>query len=173
MKNILLSLLLLVCSLSFADNLPELDWEELSKTSPWTITEVEKKIPVVEPGQNGSAPSDAIILFDGNDLSEWTTTPFGEGVRVDRTASFLQAYERGPELSPAVWDVEDGNIVAGSGKGAIATRKRFGDIQLHIEWSVPVLQGKSGQGYGNSGVFLMGMYELQILNSYENKTYSN
>lgn len=173
MQNKILLLLVLISSFSFAENLPQLDWDELSKTSPWTITELKKEIPVVEPGQNGSAPSDAIILFDGKDLSEWTTTPFGEGVRVDRTALFLRAYEGGAELRPAAWAVENGSVVAGSKKGAIATRKRFGDIQLHLEWLVPVLQGKSGQDYGNSGVFLMGIYELQILNSYKNHTYSN
>lgn len=173
MHNKILILLLLICPYSLAEKLPELDWQELSKTSPWTITEVKKNIPVVKPGENGSAPSDAIVLFDGKGLSEWTTTPFGEGVSVDRTALFLKEYEKNTKLSPAAWAVKNKHMVAGSGKGAIATSKLFGDIQLHIEWLVPVLQGKSGQEYGNSGVFLMGMYELQVLNSYENNTYSN
>ena len=59
------------------------------------------------------------------------------------------------------------------GTGAIETKKAFGDVQLHLEWNAPVAEGKSGQGYSNSGVFFMGMYEVQILNSYENDTYSN
>ncbi|MCF2949577.1 DUF1080 domain-containing protein [Paraglaciecola aquimarina] len=162
-----------ISSFTFAQPLPELDWKELGKTNPWVITEVNKDVVVVEPGKNGSAPSDAVILFDGKDLSAWNTTPFGEGVRVDRTASFLNEYQAKPATKPAAWTVENGNIVAGAGKGAIATTQEFGDMQLHIEWMIPVLANTSGQAYGNSGVFLMGLYELQVLNSFENPTYSN
>lgn len=102
-----------------------------------------KEPPVVTPGSNGSPPSDAVVLFDGKDFSAW------EGA--DN------------------WKIEDGAMVAG--KGNIRTRERFGDCQLHIEWSAPVPARGSGQGRGNSGVFLMDTYEIQILDSYENKTY--
>jgi len=173
MKNTLLIMLFLMSPYSLADKLPEINWQELNKTSPWTITELYQDIPVVKPGKNGSAPSDAIVLFNGKDLSQWTTTPFGDGVRVDRTASLLKDYQGKPQTKPAAWTIENTELVAGSGKGAIATKKTFGDMQLHIEWSIPVMPGKSGQEYGNSGVFLMGMYELQGLKSYENPTYSN
>ncbi len=160
-------------SQGFSDGLPELNWQELSKTSPWQYTELHNEVPVVTPGERGSAPSDAVVLFDGADLSQWEKTPFGEGIAVDRTAYYLKQYEAGGDFGPAAWKMENGNIVAGQKQGAIASRQAFGDMQLHIEWQVPVLEGKHGQEYGNSGIFLMGMYEVQVLNSYENPTYSN
>ncbi|MBC2607553.1 3-keto-disaccharide hydrolase [Pelagicoccus albus] len=178
MKTIPLKLL--AASLSFAfgthvfsDELPPLDWEELGETSPWQYTELHRDVTVVTPGQNGSAPSDAVVLFDGSDLSQWEKTPFGEGVRMDRTEHFLKRYDSAEKLGPAAWKVEDGEIIAGQKQGAIASKQAFGDMQLHIEWYVPVLEGKEGQEYGNSGIFLMGLYELQVLNSYQNETYSN
>ncbi len=158
---------------SFAEDLPELDWTELGKTNPWQYTELYHQVPVVTPADHGAAPSDAVVLFNGGDLSQWEKTPFGEGIAVDRTRVYLQRYEAGSDWGPAAWKVEDGAIVAGQKQGAIASRQAFGDMQLHIEWQVPVLEGKHGQEYGNSGIFLMGMYEVQVLNSYENETYSN
>ncbi|EMI18711.1 multi-domain protein [Rhodopirellula maiorica SM1] len=96
------------------------------------------------PGEtNADAPSDAVILFDGADLSEW---------------------KNGDK-----WDVKDG--VASTGKGMITTKQEFGDCQLHIEWSAPTPVKGSGQGRGNSGVFMMGRYEIQVLDSYDNETY--
>lgn len=102
-----------------------------------------KEPAVVTPGSAGSAPSDAVVLFDGKDLSAWD--------------------------GAANWKVEDGAMIAG--KGNVRTQEAFGDCQLHIEWSAPVPATGSGQGRGNSGVFLMDTYEIQILDSYENKTY--
>ena len=100
--------------------------------------------PVVTPGPTSSgAPSDAIILFDGTNLLEW------------------EGGER--------WRVEDG--VAIPQEGEITTKKSFRDIQLHLEWSAPSEIKGQGQGRGNSGVFLMGEYEVQILDSYQNTTY--
>lgn len=100
--------------------------------------------PVVSPGEtNAQPPSDAIVLFGGDDLSQWQNG--------DR------------------WTVRDG--VAIVGKGQIVTKQEFGDCQLHIEWSAPVPPKGKGQGRGNSGVFLMGRYEVQVLDSYENPTY--
>ena len=100
--------------------------------------------PVVEPGEEcGDPPSDAVVLFGGEDLSKWTG---GEN-----------------------WTVKDG--VAITGEGFIRTKQEFGDCQLHLEWSAPTPAKGSGQGRGNSGVFLMGRYEVQILDSYQNETY--
>ncbi|GAA5507064.1 DUF1080 domain-containing protein [Novipirellula caenicola] len=100
--------------------------------------------PKVTPGEtNADAPSDAIILFDGADLSEWNNG--------DK------------------WNVKDG--VASTGKGMISTKREFGDCQLHIEWSAPTPVKGNGQGRGNSGVFMMGRYEIQVLDSYDNETY--
>lgn len=100
--------------------------------------------PIVTPGEtNDAPPSDAIVLFDGTDLSAW---------------------ENGQN-----WKVADG--VATVGKGAIRTKQHFGDCQLHIEWTAPVPAKGKGQGRGNSGVFFMGTYEVQVLDCFENTTY--
>jgi hypothetical protein len=103
-----------------------------------------EKPPIVTPGAtNSDPPSDAIVLFDGTDLSRW----------------------RGGDK----WKIEDG--VAIVGKGQITTNEEFGDCQLHIEWSAPTPPKGQGQGRGNSGVFMMGRYEVQVLDSYDNETY--
>ncbi|MEM6468656.1 MAG: DUF1080 domain-containing protein [Planctomycetota bacterium] len=100
--------------------------------------------PVVDPGEsNASPPSDAIVLFGGKDASGWNN---GEN-----------------------WTVKEGVLYAG--KGPITSKERFGDCQVHLEWSAPDNVKGNGQGRGNSGLFLMGIYEIQILDSYENETY--
>ena len=106
--------------------------------------------PIVTPGKNSSdPPSDAIVLFNGQNLSRWQSA--------DSTA--------------AKWKVIDGYAEVAPGTGDIQTRDKFGDFQLHIEWATPVVPKGEGQERGNSGVFLMGRYEIQVLDSYENKTY--
>ena len=107
--------------------------------------------PVVTPGVGTAAPSDAIILFDGSGLSEWTSA-------------------NGKE---AGWTVADGAVTVKAGTGIIKTKRGFGDCQLHIEWRTPVEVKGEGQGRGNSGIFLQGLYELQVLDSYDSKTYAN
>lgn len=99
--------------------------------------------PLVTPAEAGGPPSDATVLFDGTDFHEW------------------QGADK--------WKIEDG--VAVCGKGDIRTIDSFGDCQLHIEWSAPLPATGTGQGRGNSGVFMMDTYEIQVLDSYENKTY--
>ena len=116
--------------------------------------------PVVNPGPYTPAPppSDAIVLFDGTSLAEWVNVNDG---------------------APAGWTVEDGVFTVKKGVGNIETRRRFTDYQLHIEWRVPEVIDGNDQGRGNSGLFLASPgkgdsgYELQILDSYENKTYVN
>ncbi len=99
---------------------------------------------VIKPGtQNSDPPSDATILFDGKDLSQWNNAD--------------------------TWVVQDGVFICG--KKAISTKAEFGDCQLHIEWSAPTPGVGTGQGRGNSGVFLMGKYEIQVLDSFDNETY--
>jgi len=103
-----------------------------------------KMPPIIQPGATDSQPpSDAIVLFDGNDLSEW---------------------ENGDK-----WKTEDGLMI--SGQGYVTSKKKFGDCQVHIEWSAPTPPHGTSQGRGNSGIFLMGKYEMQILDSYDNETY--
>ena len=106
--------------------------------------------PIVTPGRtNADPPSDAIVLFNGKDLSQW----------------------RAADGGPAKWFVRDGYVEVAPGTGEIATGEQFGDVQLHIEWATPAIVKGEGQERGNSGVFLMGRYEVQVLDSYDNKTY--
>jgi hypothetical protein len=100
---------------------------------------------VVDPGGNGRAPSDAIVLFDGRDLSQWQNADH--------------------------WVVKEGTAIVGAGLGGITTRRAFGDCQLHLEWSTSSVVEGSGQDRGNSGVYLQEHYEIQVLDSYQNKTY--
>jgi len=109
--------------------------------------------PVVTPGEGAKPPSDAIVLFDGKDLSAWQQPDGGE----------------------ARWKVENGFFTVVGGTGTIQTKRVFGSCQLHIEWRSPaeVSPNKTGQGRGNSGIFLQSTYELQVLDGYNNPTYSN
>ena len=124
-------------------------------TGTWSVHDMNRPQPaVVTPGapacadQPGSAPSDAIVLFDGRNLDAWRT---GGGA--------------------AAWTVQDG--IARVKGGDIHTRANFGDCQLHLEWRVPPGFNGEGQGGGNSGVFFNDKYEIQILNGYENTTYAD
>jgi len=96
----------------------------------------------------GAPPSDAMVLFDGKDLGQWRAETGG----------------------PARWKVADGYAEV-NGTGNIFTREEFGDCQLHLEWAAPAEVKDEGQGRGNSGVYFHGRYEIQILDSYQNKTY--
>ena len=106
---------------------------------------------VVTPGQGTAPPSDAIILFDGTSLEGWTN----------------------PEGKPAGWKLEDGAMTVVKGAGGVQTKETFMDVQLHLEWRTPAVVESEGQGRGNSGVFLQGIYEVQVLDNYNNRTYSN
>jgi len=105
---------------------------------------------IVTPGRTSAdPPSDAIVLFDGKNLSHW----------------------RGKDGGAAPWIVRDGYVEVAPGTGDITTADKFGDVQLHIEWATPAIVKGEGQERGNSGVFLMDRYEIQVLDSYDNKTY--
>ena len=106
---------------------------------------------VVTPGdiKTNSAPSDAIVLFDGKDLSAWQNAKGG----------------------PAEWIVKDGVFTVDKKKGDILTKQKFENFQLHIEWCVPENITGTSQGRGNSGIFLQDMYEIQVLDCYNNETY--
>lgn len=108
---------------------------------------------IVTPGTTpGAAPSDAIVLFDGTDLSGWTSVK-----------------TRGE----AEWEIIGDTMRVKPGTGDIRTKERFGDCQLHVEFSCPAEIKGEGQGRGNSGVFLMDIYEVQVLDGYENPTYAD
>lgn len=104
--------------------------------------------PVVDPGPPGGRPADAIVLFDGKDLSAWKN-------------------ETG---KAAKWTVREGYAEV-NGTGSILTKDEFGDLQLHVEWASPVEVQGEGQGRGNSGVYFQGRYEVQVLDSFGNRTY--
>src|SRR4029434_1950748 len=111
--------------------------------------------PIVTPGATaGAAPSDASVLFDGRDLSRWA--------HHDTT-------DRSRPLEPK-WVVRDGYFETGAGTGSLYTREDCGDSELHVEWAVPTELAGNSQGRGNSGIFLMGLYEIQVLDSYNNST---
>lgn len=123
-------------------------------------TEVWSPVPkiIAAPVNTQIAPADAIILFDGKNLDEWVTVK---------------------DKSAAKWTVSDNMFTVKKGTGNIQTKRLFGSYQLHIEWKIPVNITGEGQARGNSGVFLAstgagdGGYELQVLDSYNNVTYSN
>lgn len=123
--------------------------------SRWAIHDMARPAPpVVDPGPAGPPavpPSDAIVLFNGRDLSGWED---GKG-------------------GPAGWKVVDGYMEVVAKTGSIQTKRGFGSCQLHVEWASPVEVKGESQGRGNSGVFLMNTYEVQVLDSYENITYAD
>ena len=115
----------------------------------WHVHDSQRPTPEgVQPKGCGEAPSDAVVLFDGKNLSAWRS-----------------------DDGPANWKVQDGAMIAGG--GTLTTRGSFGDCQLHLEWATPASPKGEGQARGNSGVFLMGMYEVQVLDSYGNATYAD
>jgi hypothetical protein len=110
---------------------------------------------VVTPAKTlGSAPSDAIILFDGKNLDEWVNPK---------------------DQSAAKWTVAKDILTVDKTAGDIETKRKFGSFQLHIEWKIPADITGTGQARGNSGIFLSGKYEIQVLDTYnnDNKTYTN
>lgn len=99
------------------------------------------------------APSDAIVLFDGSNLNHWVSS--------------------NDSTKPAAWPIENGILTVKPKTGAIQTKDNFEDFQLHLEWRSPLTVKGEGQGRGNSGVFLQGIYEIQILDNNNNPTYVN
>ena len=148
MKIKLVALLLLM-----AGNVPAFSQEKKVKLPPEATEFWEPEPRVVTPGEvDHLPPSDAIVLFDGTNLDHWKSV--------------------GKEAA-APWKVENGAFTVVPKTGGIETKASFGDVQVHLEWRAPVEVKGTGQGRGNSGVFLMKTYEVQILDSYDNRTYSN
>ena len=121
--------------------------------SNWHVHDGERPQPaVVTPGKaDTDAPSDAIVLFDGSSLDEWETL----------------------EGQPAKWKLENNYMEVVPTTGNIRSKKQLGDCQLHLEWAAPQVVKGDGQGRGNSGVFLMSIYEIQVLDGYQNPTYAD
>lgn len=127
---------------------------------PWRVHDGQRPLPpVVAPGtastpeRAGTAPADAVVLFDGTSTDAWHN---GRG-------------------QPIGWTIDpsDRALVVKGGSGSIVSREEFGDVQLHLEWASPTPASGDDQGRGNSGVLLFGRYEIQILDSFENETYAD
>ncbi len=129
-----------------SQSIPKMDWPVHDTTRPLP--------PVVDPGPAGPpapAPGDALVLFDGKSLAGWEDA----------------------KGAPAKWKIENGYTEVAAKAGSIQTKKGFGDCQLHVEWASPAEVKGDDQGRGNSGVFLMNLYEIQVLDCYNNKTYAD
>lgn len=124
----------------------------------WKVHDMTRPRPrKVAPGPlvNAGPPADAIVLFDGKDLSQWVQ----------------QA--RGGQTQEPKWKVENGYVEIAPRTGRLLTKEKFGDCQLHVEWMVPLGVTGQGQGRGNSGIELMSRYEIQVLESHDNLTYAD
>ncbi len=151
MRQLLVAAFLLLC----LNSLHAQDWYDFPMRP--EMTEIwDPEVPVVTPGAlPGDAPSDAILLFGGKDMSEWNI-PENTLWVVDRGVVTISTTEEGYK-TPAY----------------ISTKRDFGDIQLHLEWRTPAKVKGESQKRGNSGVLFQGLYEVQILDNYNNRTYKN
>jgi hypothetical protein len=148
-KNYLVATLALTC-IAFAPAISQ----EQSKKTPESSEIWEPQPRLVTPAAKvGDAPSDALVLFDGKNFENWLSADGGD----------------------VKWKIQDGIMTVVAGAKEIRTKKEFGDFQLHVEWRSPaeVDPKKTGQGRGNSGIFLQGRYEVQVLDNFNNKTYAN
>ena len=145
--------LTLLCFFVLIAVFPALSQQKDIKLPPEATEFWEPEPRVVTPGEsNHLPPSDAIVLFDGKNLDSWKSTG---------------------KNTAAPWKIENGVFTVVPRTGGIETKESFGDVQVHLEWRSPSVIKGEGQGRGNSGFFLMGKYEVQILDSYNNRTYSN
>ena len=131
---------------------------------PYRVHDVKRPHPrVVTPAAKpGGPPSDAIVLFDGKDLSHWT-----------KGKSHLTGMTPFSGTEAPGWKVENGYFEVVPGQGDIATKEKFGDVQMHVEWAAPADASGTSQNRGNSGVFMQGRYEIEILDSFNNPTYAD
>jgi hypothetical protein len=148
--------LIIACGLACAEHIDGYKDTPMLPGGKWHVHDPDRPQPkVIDPGTNstqdviGKPPSDAIVLFDGTDMSKWT----------------------GDHGQPSPWGVVNGDLLS-LPKGYLYTKQRFGDCQLHVEFSEPTPPKGNSQGRGNSGVFFHdGTYEVQVLDCYNNKTY--
>lgn len=139
--------MILWCGIAIAQQVPTVRMQP-GMTEIW-----EPEVKIIQPGANcGDLPSDAISLFNGSNLADEWTNSKGE--------------------KPG-WKVENGEVTVVRGSGDIKTIRKFSDFQLHIEWRTPSEVSGESQGRGNSGIFLQELYELQVLDNYNNRTYRN
>jgi hypothetical protein len=151
MKNLLVISFLAAASLAMAADKPGYKDTPLVPGTSWHVHDPDRPQPrVVTPGDASKAPSDAIVLFDGTDLSKWRTGNKDAG-----------------------WKVENGAMVCVPKSGSIRTREEFTDMQIHLEFATPTPAQGHSQERGNSGLLIFGRFEVQILDSYNNPTYAD
>jgi len=152
--------LIAISTLSIGQDQPKVGFKDtpMLPGGKWHVHDSDRPHPaVITPGtcstqeEPGRPPSDAVILFDGKDLSHW----------------------RGRRQQPAGWKIEEGALIIEPGTGAISSTAEFGDCQLHLEFAAPVPPRGRDQGRGNSGVLFFGRYEIQVLDSFQNLTYAD
>lgn len=156
MRTILSALLSLSTAGALAAQAPDTPETPVAGASPWAPHSLDRPRPLAVTNAGVvqiPPPSDARVLFDGTTAARWATLD--------------------PSRSVPTWRVAQGEMQVEPGTGSIASRQAFGDIQLHLEWRAPNLVEGEGQGRGNSGVLLMGLYEVQILDGYRNETYAD
>lgn len=166
MKNLLL--LAMICAACCAQQTPPADRGDDKRGyndtpqlpgQPWKVHDMArarpKKLNPPPPPVTTAPPADAVVLFNGKDLSQWVSL------------------QRNQPPGEPKWKIENGNLVIVPRTGRLATKEKFGDCQLHVEWMIPAGTPGAGQGKGNSGVELMGRYEIQVLESHENVTYAD
>ncbi len=160
MSVVTIASVIAVCSLVVGQDQPKVGYKDtpMLPGGKWHVHDGDRPPPpVISPGTSstqdmaGVPPSDAVVLFDGKNLSHW----------------------RGESGRPANWKIDDGSLVIGAGTGDIVSQDEFGDCQLHLEFAAPVPPKGRDQGRGNSGVMLFGRYEIQVLDSFENRTYAD
>jgi len=153
-----ITLFIALCSLVVGQDQPKVGYKDtpMLPGGKWHVHDGDRPMPaVITPGTcstqevPGVPPSDAVVLFDGKDLSHWQS----------------------PAGQPARWKIEEGALVIAPGAGEIVSKDEFGNCQLHLEFAAPVPPRGRDQGRGNSGVMLFGRYEIQVLDSYQNLTY--
>jgi Domain of Unknown Function (DUF1080) len=160
MSVVTIALVIAICSFVVGQDQPKVGFKDtpMLPGGKWHVHDGDRPAPpVITPGTfstqevAGVPPSDAVVLFDGKDLSHW----------------------RGESGRSANWKMEDGALVIGAGTGDIVSQEEFGDCQLHLEFAAPVPPRGRDQGRGNSGVMLFGRYEIQVLDSFQNRTYAD
>jgi len=149
MKRAVITFTLILPTLLLAADKPARKWEihDMNRPVPRVVTLGAESTQ----DQPGTPPSDAIILFDGHDLSKWTSDKGGE----------------------PTWKIENGYAEIASGKGGLVSKDSFGDCQLHVEWASPNPPKGKDQDRGNSGVYMMARYEVQVMDSFDNRTYAD
>ena len=157
MKKLLLTMLLALPLIAAAADAPAVrpgyTNTPVLPNQPWHVHDPARPYPpVVTPGDGcGTPPSDAVVLFNGQNLEHW----------------------RNDKGEPGRWKIENGYMEVTPKTGTLSSRDEFGSCQLHIEWASPAEVRGDSQGRGNSGIFLMGFYEIQVLDSYNNPTYAD